>query len=622
MMNTHSESPGHIPPWAKFIWVVLTAALLLTGVLCTVWAFLDYSHAHHLANFLSPDRSMEAFTLSWFGRLRIASILGSLSAFLLSAFLLILPTRAQTWLFNLPEFMRSYFRRLPADIQLTFQHAGMLLRSRQTILPLSGLLLLAVLVHVWLLQSPFEHDEAYSFTIFAIKPLSIGLRDYHFPNNHVFHTLLMHVSYLLFGVHDWSVRLPAFLAGSLLSPMVYLLGRRWYSQQTGILAGVAVAALPVITDYATNARGYTLVALFGLLIFAIASELIQKNNRLLWILLPIFSALGFYTVPVFLYPFGMVYTWLILVWITARFSSEYSRTGFLFALLLSVLVALGLTGLLYLPVITYSGFDAVFANPVIKSLSWQDFFPDLSGRMVAIGTQWTQGVSIFLSALAIIGLAASFLLHRRAGRRMPLLTQASLLFVPIILLVQRPTAYEKTWFFLLPFLLIWSSAGLISLLEVLFTKMKFRTQAVNLSAFFLAGTLLFTAGRFTLTSLPGLKPYYGPVEQSVRYLQSSLQEDQVVVVDANDDAPTWYYFYKYGLSQQALRRDIPFKSAYVMVDSAQGQTLESVVKNRGPDMVFFDWPTEKIAAKFGDIQIIWVEADHQAVQKAYSQVQQ
>jgi len=583
---------------------------------------LDYSHAHHLINFFSPDRNMEAFTLSWFRRLHIIGILGAVITLGVSALMLIISNQAQRWLGSLPVFVRDFFQNLPADARLTFQHARQNFGNRNIILSISGLLLLAILVHAWFIQLPFEHDEAYSFTIFAIKPLSIGLRDYHFPNNHIFHTLLMHISYLIFGVHDWSVRLPAFLAGSLLAPMAYLLGRRWYSQRTGILAGVATAALPIITEYSTNARGYTLVALFGLLIFAIASKLIRKNNRLLWILLPIFSALGFYSVPVFLYPFGMLYTWLVLVWITGRFSSEYSRSGFLFALILSALAALGLTGLLYLPVISYSGFDSVFANPFIKPLNWQDFFPDFSGRLVAIGTEWTLGVPISITILGLAGLAASFLFHSRSGRRMPLMTQDSLLFIPFFLLIQRPTAYEKTWFFLLPFLLIWCSAGLLSILEALFAKIRFRASAVNFSEFILAGALIFTAGRYTLASYPGLKPFYGPVEQSVQYIQSSLQEDQVVVVDANDDAPTWYYFYKYDLPQQALRRDIPFKSAFIIVDSAQGQTRESVVNNRGPDMGFFDWSTAKIAAEFSDIQLVLVEADHEAVQKAYPQAGQ
>jgi hypothetical protein len=39
-------------------------------------------------------------------------------------------------------------------------------------------------------------------------------------------------------------------------------------------------------------------------------------------------------------------------------------------------------------------------------------------------------------------------------------------------------------------------------------------------------------------------------------------------------------------------------------------------------MDFFDWSTAKIAAEFGDIQLIWVEADHEAIQKAYPQAGQ
>ena len=56
-------------------------------------------------------------------------------------------------------------------------------------------------------------DEAFTFLRFASQPLLEGLTTYAEPNNHLFHTLLVHISTSLFGDQPWAIRLPALLAG-------------------------------------------------------------------------------------------------------------------------------------------------------------------------------------------------------------------------------------------------------------------------------------------------------------------------------------------------------------------------------------------------------------------------
>ena len=61
------------------------------------------------------------------------------------------------------------------------------------------------------------------------------------------------------------MRLPAFTAGVLLVPAVYWLAKRLYDRWTALGAALLVAWWPTLINYSTNARGYTLVALFTLL---------------------------------------------------------------------------------------------------------------------------------------------------------------------------------------------------------------------------------------------------------------------------------------------------------------------------------------------------------------------
>ncbi|PKO04579.1 MAG: hypothetical protein CVU41_16175 [Chloroflexi bacterium HGW-Chloroflexi-3] len=58
-----------------------------------------------------------------------------------------------------------------------------------------------------------------------------GLSDYHFPNNHVFHTFLVHLTYKLFGPYEWAVRMPAFIASLLLAPFGFIFAKRWYGDR-------------------------------------------------------------------------------------------------------------------------------------------------------------------------------------------------------------------------------------------------------------------------------------------------------------------------------------------------------------------------------------------------------
>ncbi len=76
---------------------------------------------------------------------------------------------------------------------------------------LLGVIALAIrLAHV---RQTMRHDEAYTFLHYAKAPLASALSDYTYPNNHIFHTLLVWISTRLFGPSEVAIRLPAFIFG-------------------------------------------------------------------------------------------------------------------------------------------------------------------------------------------------------------------------------------------------------------------------------------------------------------------------------------------------------------------------------------------------------------------------
>ncbi|HEX2619046.1 MAG TPA: glycosyltransferase family 39 protein, partial [Phototrophicaceae bacterium] len=129
------------------------------------------------------------------------------------------------------------------------------------------ILISGVILRVAGMNDPVSYDEAYTYVGFASRSLWAIISDYSLPNNHIFHSLLVHFSVMIWGNHPWSLRLPALLAGLLTILAAYGFGKAAYSEESGLTAAAIVAYFPELVRFSTEARGYSLVGLFTLLIF-------------------------------------------------------------------------------------------------------------------------------------------------------------------------------------------------------------------------------------------------------------------------------------------------------------------------------------------------------------------
>jgi hypothetical protein len=66
---------------------------------------------------------------------------------------------------------------------------------------------IGVMVRAYHLLVPIKYDEALTFLNYAQFPITSGISNYSLPNNHVLHTLFVHLSVILFGPHEWVLRL-------------------------------------------------------------------------------------------------------------------------------------------------------------------------------------------------------------------------------------------------------------------------------------------------------------------------------------------------------------------------------------------------------------------------------
>jgi hypothetical protein len=114
--------------------------------------------------------------------------------------------------------------------------------------------LIALILRLFSINRPIGYDEAYTFIYFASKHFKYILADYHAPNNHILNSLLIGISYRIFGSHVWIVRLPALIASVLSVPAVYFAARRFFSLNQALAASLFLPSiLPLFIPRPTDA---------------------------------------------------------------------------------------------------------------------------------------------------------------------------------------------------------------------------------------------------------------------------------------------------------------------------------------------------------------------------------
>jgi len=313
---------------------------------------------------------------------------------------------------------------------------------------LGTIVVAAVVFRALCLALPMRADESYTALNYVMVPFLDSFSNY-MPNNHVFHTVLVRAVCWLFGTGSSALRMPAFIAGTLMVPATYALGRVYYNKWVGLLSAGLVATSSHMLTYSANARGYSLVGLCFVLLAVLAAGLCRRANRWLWIAFAAISVIGFYTIPTFLYPYATVSVWLFAS-ILIRQKDRHSQRKLLgYLITFSVLIAL-CTVLLYLPILMRSGVADVTANPFVASLSWKEFVARIIPTGVSTWRLFQAGVPFFGVVLSATAFVVGLFCHWQLSRYMiPWAIACCTACVPLVL-IQRVVAPERVWTFVIP----------------------------------------------------------------------------------------------------------------------------------------------------------------------------
>ena len=498
---------------------------------------------------------------------------------------------------------------------------------------LAIILISGLMLRLAAINDPVTYDEAYTYVAFASRSLWGIVSDYSLPNNHIFHSLLVHFSVTLFGNHPWSIRIPALLAGLAIILVAYGFGKSLYSRESGLAAAALTAYFPELIHFSTEARGYSLVGLFTLVIFwlgwhvsqpkvrrTMLNGVISSENKfqlmgfgpkvwcdaLPWALLTFCTALGFWTIPTMLFPAGALYLWLFIHGLTDKLTR--GRKYFI-SFFLSGLGVGALTFLLYAPVLKISGWQKLLANGFVQPVNAQEYFDSvLATRLLDTWQTWTKDIPLLLTMILVLGFALALIFHRQiSANRASRAPLQLVIFAWIALLVvtRRPDAYDRFWSFLIAPFLLWGAAGLIE------TAKKMRGRSPIQFDSLLAGLaiiFLVVQSALSIPSIPSRWAKMGNPEAAAIYLKDLLNPGDVVLAGYPNNAPLWYYLGYLHLPESVWqgRVDAP-RTYFVLAANQKGQTLETIVKSYKLDLTLFQLERAENIERYGQLIIYRLE---------------
>lgn len=497
---------------------------------------------------------------------------------------------------SLASVMRSWLVELKRFISI---------EDKLHLYSLLAITLSGAIVRFFYLFQPIRYDEAETYIACASKPIYFALSHYMYFHNHLLNTLLIFITTRLFGNEIWSIRLPAFFAGILIIPAVYLVARIFYDKNAAILAAALTASSVPLIIYSTNARGYMLLLLFFLLLVAISHQLKRVDSPALWLFFVIFAALGFYTIPTMFYCFGAVFTWLLLSVFMKNIEVEqkvFVKHLFSYSLAMFVVAIL-----LYSPGIIVKGLNlGIAASVYVGPLSYPEFFSSILPRVRELSVQWSRGIPFLIQVFIIIGLSVSVVFRKRVKSEAVLLLGSALLYSVLAVLPHRRVGPVRIWMFMLPLFYSVAAGGFVYLINILVPKISrysrylFPTLAIICSLWI---SLRIISGERLLYDRSKDMPFDIRIST---FLLDRLKAGDGIVQGSPTYFPLWYYFRKNGISDKAFLNYVSGdfnsrKCLYIIVNHPNKHTVEGLLKRREANQKLFTAPVLLAEYEFDSI---------------------
>ena len=382
----------------RIYYKVLLIFLFVLGILFFALSFIPFNNARSLVESLCKEIRVDFFNYAFYSkliyRLRLLSLSTIIIASLMTFYRIIIDNYLVTILFE----QKKYCRDLKNAIVIYFKE--LVKNHKIELLSFCLIFIIGIFLRIYYLFAPIRIDEAGVFIFLSSKSLIVSIFSYPFPGHHVFYSIMVNILHNILGDDVWVMRLPALLTGILLIPATYLLFRAISNNLAALLSSALVAVSSPLIEFSTNARGYTIVTFILLISLLLIYYLSANRNIFGWSIFILLTAIGFYTVSIYLIPFGILILWYILL---VYYNSN--KYDYLKDIGLSVMCIGLLTFTLYLPIIVVNGSSVVLSNEYVKSMSLLLFIKGLSPMVSSTWASWNQNVQpviIYLIASGFI----------------------------------------------------------------------------------------------------------------------------------------------------------------------------------------------------------------------------
>lgn len=427
-------------------------------------------------------------------------------------------------------------------------------------LTLAGLgLRLLVTRGIWL-------DEAISIHQARLSLHDLFSNLYYGDRHPPLHHLTLWLTVRAFGESEFAVRLPSLIAGTLVVPALYELGRELYDRRTGLIAAAFAAVSPLLVWYSQEVRMYAFVTLFGVLALLTQLRVIRKPSMGNWALYILTTAALLWSHYFGLLLIGVQQVIFVVVLVHRRRSDEPVRALVLgFAYSLAVLVM----QLVPLVAFAHNQFQSTHAAAGSPSGTYDplSFYTVLANMSWALWGYHPDTTTELLAAMWPLLILLSLLLLGRGGSRQTLMLGAATL-VPLVLLLGvatfDPELFEVRYFLIVVPLLLLLIARLIT------GWIRKPTARLLVAGGFVLVLLIGLADQQTNKGNPRLFDFRGAIEK----IKADAGPNSLVLLEPPDMRYVLEY-YAPGLRSEQLRRAVPKR-----VEGSPVFVLASFQKNK------------------------------------------
>lgn len=247
---------------------------------------------------------------------------------------------------------------------------------------------------------PWTIDEGFTFKLFTCEGWKIAISTYPYPNNHPLFSLLTVAAHLLPLPSIVAIRLLSVVLSVAVSWLFYRIALRWFGDVRALIClAILISSYPFFT-LGFMARGYMLTLFLFLLMFdrivCLSTDPVLFTTKQA-VHLAVMAALGYFTVPTFVYAHAALLAWL--GWVVVSRSNKNGLQSLLLHLAATAAIAL----VLYSPMLHYTGLGEMlenlrpFARPIQHLSDWLGHWKEVA--FFAFAWAWPLGIVLIFWGL-------------------------------------------------------------------------------------------------------------------------------------------------------------------------------------------------------------------------------